>query len=123
MATRARYKRRRSQNRVGILWASFVVLILVTVVSIKSVGLMQKASEYQARELELQAQIDAELARAEEIQEFERYTQTRKYIEDTAKDKLGLVYPGEIIFRNEGKYLILKSDADIVTYIRKGSAF
>ena len=72
MATRARYKRRRSQNRVGILWASFVVLILVTVVSIKSVGLMQKASEYQAREMELQVQIDAELARAEEIQEFER---------------------------------------------------
>ena len=24
-------------------------------------------------------------------------------IEDTAKDKLGLVYPGEIIFRNEDK--------------------
>lgn len=103
MATRARYKRRRSQNRVGILWASFVVLILVTVVSIKSIGLMQKAGEYQAKEMELQAQIDAEYARAEEIQEFERYTQTRKYIEDTAKDKLGLVYPGEIIFRNEGK--------------------
>lgn len=103
MATRARYKRRRSQNRVGILWASFVVLILVTVVSIKSIGLMQKAGEYQAREMELQAQIDAEHARTEEIQEFERYTQTRKYIEDTAKDKLGLVYPGEIIFRNEDK--------------------
>ena len=56
MATRARYKRRRFQNRVGILWASFVVLILVTVVSIKSIGLMQKASEYQAREMELQMQ-------------------------------------------------------------------
>ena len=103
MATRARYKRRRSQNRVGILWASIVVLILVTVVSIKSVDLMRKAGEYQARELELQTQIEAELARSEEIAEFERYTQTRKYIEDTAKDKLGLVYPGEIIFKNEGK--------------------
>jgi cell division protein FtsB len=103
MATRARYKRRRSQNRVGILWASFVVLILVVAVSIKSVDLMRKASEYQAREQELQTQIEDEVARAEEIAEFERYTQTRKYIEDTAKDKLGLVYPGEIIFRNEGK--------------------
>ena len=103
MATRARYKRRRSQNRAGIIWASFVVLILVTVVSIKSVGLMKKAKDYEAKEAALQQQIEQEEARAEEIAEFERYTQTRKYIEDTAREKLGLVYPGEIIFKNEDK--------------------
>ena len=103
MASRARYKRRRSQNRAGILLASFVVLILVTVVSVKSISLMEKVNDYQTREAELQAQIDYELARADEIAEFERYTHTRKYIEDTAKDKLGLVYPGEIIFKNENK--------------------
>ncbi|MCR4756655.1 MAG: septum formation initiator family protein [Butyrivibrio sp.] len=103
MATRARYKRRRSQNRAGIIWASFVVLILVTVVSIKSVGLMKKAKEYETKEAALQQQIEQEMARSEEIAEFERYTQTRKYIEDTAREKLGLVYPGEIIFKNEDK--------------------
>ncbi len=100
MATRARYKRRRFQNRAGIVWASIVVLILVTVVSIKSIGLMQKASELKAREGELNTQIEYEVRRSDEIAEFERYTQTRKYIEDTAKEKLGLVYPGEIVFRN-----------------------
>ncbi|SHN60551.1 Cell division protein FtsB [Butyrivibrio hungatei DSM 14810] len=103
MATRARYKRRRSQNRAGVIWASFVVLILVTVVSIKSVGLMKKAKDYEAKEAALQQQIEQEMARSEEIAEFERYTQTRKYIEDTAREKLGLVYPGEIIFKNEDK--------------------
>ena len=102
MATRARYKRRRVQNRAGIIWATVVVLILVTVVSIKSVGLMQKASEYHAREAELEAQIEQEVQRSEDIAEFEKYTETRKYIEDTAKEKLGLVYPGEIIFKNTG---------------------
>ncbi len=100
MASRARYKRRRFQNRAGIVWASIVVLILVTVVSIKSVGLMQKAGEYREREEALKEQIDYEVQRSEDIAEFERYTQTRKYIEDTAKEKLGLVYPGEIIFKN-----------------------
>lgn len=103
MATRARYKRRRSQNKAGVIWASFVVLILVTVVSIKSVGLMKKAKDYEAKEATLQQQIEQEMARSEEIAEFERYTQTRKYIEDTAREKLGLVYPGEIIFKNEDK--------------------
>ena len=103
MASRARYKRRRSQNKAGVIWASFVVLILVTVVSIKSVGLMKKAKDYEAKEAALQQQIEQEMARSEEIAEFERYTQTRKYIEDTAREKLGLVYPGEIIFKNEDK--------------------
>jgi cell division protein FtsB len=100
MAARARYKRRRFQNRAGIVWASIVVLILVTVVSIKSIGLLQKAREYQAKEAALTQQIEYETQRSEEIAEFERYTETRKYIEDTAKEKLGLVYPGEIIFKN-----------------------
>lgn len=101
MATRARYKRRRFQNRAGILLATVVVLILVTVVSIKSVGLLQKARELETKEAALESQIEAENQRSEEIAEFEKYTETRKYIEDTAKEKLGLVYPGEIIFRNE----------------------
>ena len=101
MAGRARYKRRRFQNAAGIVWASIVVLILVTAVSIKSIGLVQKVHDYQEKEAVLQAQIDSELERSEEIAEFEKYTQTRKYIEDTARDKLGLVYPGEIIFKNE----------------------
>ena len=100
MATRARYKRRRVQNRAGIVWASIVVLILVTVVSIKSIGLMQKARELEAKEASLQEQIEYETQRSDEIADFERYTETRKYIEDTAKEKLGLVYPGEIIFKN-----------------------
>ena len=100
MATKARYKRRRLKNRASIVWASIVVLILVTVVSVKSIGLMQKAREYQEREAQLEQQIEYEMQRSEEIAEFERYTETRKYIEDTAKEKLGLVYPGEIIFKN-----------------------
>ncbi len=103
MAARARYKRRRMENKAGIVWASIVVLILVTVVSIKSIGLLQKQKEYRAREASLEAQIESETLRTEEIAEFERYTETRKYIEDTAKEKLGLVYPGEIIFKNTGE--------------------
>ena len=101
MASRARYKRRRFQNAAGIIWASIVVLILVSGVSIKSIGLMKKADEYQTREEALVLQIEQEEQRSSEIAEFEKYTHTRKYIEDTARDKLGLVYPGEIIFKNE----------------------
>ena len=53
----------------------------------------------QAKELLLQEQIEAEQERTKEIEEYEKYTQTKKYIEEVAKDKLGLVHEGEIIFK------------------------
>ena len=53
-----------------------------------------------AREEVLMQAIEAEQARTEEIKEYEKYTQTKKYVEEIAKNKLGLVYEGEIIFKD-----------------------
>ncbi|MCR5099748.1 MAG: septum formation initiator family protein [Butyrivibrio sp.] len=103
MATKARYRRGRSQNSQSMFLVGIAVLILLVVVSVKGYSLLQKEKVYQAKEEALQAQIDEETQRAEEIVEFEKYTHTRKYIEEVAKDKLGLVYPGEIIFKNESE--------------------
>ena len=97
MARKARYKKRGFQNKAGIILTTTVVLLLVVTVSIKGYGLKQKADALHEKEAQLQEQ-----ARSEEIAEYERYTHTRKYIEDTAKEKLGLIYPGEIIFKNTG---------------------
>ena len=71
------------------------------VVAVKSHELQEKKDYYVQREQQLQEQIAAEEERAEEIAEYEKYTQTKKYIEDVAKDKLGLVYEGEIVFKDE----------------------
>lgn len=38
-------------------------------------------------------------ARTQEIEEYRKYTQTKKYVEEVAKDKLGLVKEGEIIYK------------------------
>ena len=46
-------------------------------------------------------QIAEEEKRTEEIEEFRKYTKTKKYAEEVAKDKLGLVYDGEILFKEE----------------------
>ena len=71
--------------------------------SIKNKDGQELYHEYQEKEAAITSQIESEQLRSEEIAEFEKYTQTRKYIEDTARDKLGLVYPGEIIFKNDSK--------------------
>jgi cell division protein DivIC len=60
---------------------------------------MQKNATYAAREQELLAQIADEDARTLELEELATYTKTKKYAEEVAKDKLGLVYENEIIFQ------------------------
>ena len=93
--------RKKRQNRLGMFLVLMVVLMLLVVVSVKSVELRQKLEAYQAEEKALQEQIDAENARTQEIEEYRKYTQTKKYVEEVAKEKLGLVNEGEIIYQPE----------------------
>lgn len=100
MARKAAYRKRR-QNRFGMFLVSIAVIMMLVVVAFKSSELRAKKEAYRQRELALQQQIDAEEQRAQEIAEFEKYTQTKKYIEEVARDKLGLVYDGEVLFKDE----------------------
>lgn len=100
MARRAAYRKKR-QNRFGMFLVSIVLIMMLIVVAYNSVELMAKRETYKQKEASLQQQIAAEEERAEEIEEFETYTHTKKYIEEVARDKLGLVYEGEILFKDE----------------------
>ena len=63
----------------------------------------QKNQTYQNREAALEKQIADETERSKEIEDLETYTKTKKYVEDVAKEKLGLVYEDEILFKASGK--------------------
>ncbi len=101
MARQQAAHRRRANNKASILMVTAVVLMITIVVAVKCAELGKKVAEYEAVEAQLEEQIAAQEARAEELVEYEKYTQTMKYIEDVAKSKLGLVYEGEIIFKQE----------------------
>ena len=45
----------------------------------------------------LNKQIEEQKRRSEEIEEYRKYTQTKQYVEDMAKSRLGLVYKDEIV--------------------------
>lgn len=100
MARKAAYRKKR-QNKTGMLLVTTVVIMMLIVVSVKSIELRDKRASYMAREEVLMQEIEAEQARTEKIAEYEKYTQTKKYVEEIAKNKLGLVYEGEIIFKDE----------------------
>ncbi len=97
---RVRQQRKRvQQHKRSMLGISIVIMLMVIVVSVSSIGLQAKNKEYLAQEKELEASIQEEKDRAEEINELEDYVGTDEYIEQTAKDKLGLVHDNEIIFK------------------------
>ncbi len=100
MARKAAYRKRR-QNRLAMLLVTTVVLMMMLVVTFKSVELREKRQFYMDRETALLEEIAAEEARTAEIEEYGKYTQTKKFVEEVAKEKLGLVYEGEIIFKDE----------------------
>jgi len=98
-STRAR--RRVLEHRLSILLISCVIVVLGVTLSVASISLHKKNQEYKVQEAELEKQLEEEELRAEEINELEEYVGTDEYIEDVAKEKLGLVYPNEILFEAE----------------------
>ena len=93
--------RRRSQNRFSMFLVSLVVVMILVVVGVKSVGLNAQNAEQKVVIEALEEQKKKEEARAEEIDEYRKYTQTKKYVEEVAKERLGLVFEGEIIIKEE----------------------
>lgn len=93
------FKRARNENRLGMTVAMLAIVIMALVVGVNSISLKQKEKAYAAREQELLELIAVEEARAEELVNFSTYTKTKKYAEEVAKEKLGLVYENEIIFQ------------------------
>lgn len=93
------FLRAKNENRLGMIIALLAIAITTGVVGLNSISLRQKEKAYAAREEELLQQIAVEEARAKELEEFATYTKTKKYAEEVAKDKLGLVYENEIIFQ------------------------
>ncbi|MBR3524431.1 MAG: septum formation initiator family protein [Lachnospiraceae bacterium] len=63
--------------------------------------LRKQKKELERDTAQMEVQLEQEKQRAVELKEFETYTHTKKYAEEVAKEKLGYVYEGEIIFQKD----------------------
>ena len=77
------------------------MLFLVFVMSIQLVRLYQKNQQYAVQEKALATELQEQQDKQSELQNYETYTKSQEYVEDTAKSKLGLLYNDEIIFREK----------------------
>ncbi len=82
---------------------SLVVLLLLGILLWQGRTLKKELAEYQKQEQALTRKVEEEKARTEEIDEQKEYMQTDAYMEEAARDRLGLVKDNEIIFKEDGE--------------------
>lgn len=100
MATKMN-RRKKLRKHLGSFAIAGVVLMMLIFVSVASLSLRASNANRQEKIKELETSIEEEKEKAEEIEEYGKYVQTKKYAEEVAKEKLGLVYEDEIIFKAE----------------------
>lgn len=93
-------KRKRVNATQGAMIAIlFMVCAILAALFINSLSLRSKISGNEARINELADLIADETERSSEIDNIEEYMQSDEYLEQEAKEKLGFVKDGEIIFK------------------------
>lgn len=95
-------KRRPSKsNRLGMFVIAAIVAVLLIGLLVQSQHLADSNAKKEVRKEELQQEIKDEEIRAEEIERLKEDINSPEYIEKIAREKLGLVYDDEIIFKSE----------------------
>ena len=94
-------KKRARSGAMGYVILAVMILVIAFLINIQSLDTRSKLRNYSEQEELINEKIESEEARALEITEFEKYSQTKAYAEDQAHEKLGLVKEDEIIFKVE----------------------
>ena len=92
--------RHHKRSMIGI---GFILLLLAGVLTVNSFMLQAKNKEYKSQEAELEAEIQKEKERSEEIEDYEEYVKSDEYIKETAEEKLGQMCIRDRAWREEGE--------------------
>lgn len=93
--------RKKMQNRFSMFLVMLVVLLLLIVVGVRGMQLNRRLDTLKAEAVQLDEKIEDEKQRTQEIEEYDKYTQSKMYIIEIAQRVLGLVFEDEIIFRED----------------------
>ena len=93
--------RRKKQDKIAMILITIVVIVLTIVVGYRVYNLKVQLNENKEKIESLNKEYAEEEKRREEIAEYQEYTQTDEFVEDVAREKLGLVYDDEIVFIKE----------------------
>jgi len=89
---------KKKKKRTGLIITACIVLLLCGAITYQQRSLEKEKASYADRIAELEKEKTELNEEAADINEYSDYTQSKEYVEDTAREKLGLVYNNEIIF-------------------------
>lgn len=86
------------KNRIfSILPIGLLVLLILVAIGYNSIELKEEYKEKLKEKEKLEAEIDEANSYTEELNRKRAYVQTKKFVEEVARDYLGLVYPDDIL--------------------------
>lgn len=103
MASRYSKPKKKKLSPYTVLGIIILCVVLCGTVTYKRIVLDRQSKEYKAQIEQLEVEQKEQEERAEELKEFKKYVKTDEYIEEIAREKLGLVHEGEIVFEPEDK--------------------
>lgn len=98
---RRRQRRGKKINRFTLFGALVLTIVFGSIFIYKTSELKAQSKEYSRQLEQLKEQKAEQESRDAELDEFEDYVGTDEYVEDVAREKLGLVYSDEILFKPE----------------------
>lgn len=101
MASRYRKPKKKKLSPYTVLGIIILCIVLCGTVTYKRIILDRQSKEYTAKIEQLKEEEKIEEKRTQELEEFKKYVGTDEYVEEIARDKLGLVHEGEIVFEPE----------------------
>jgi cell division protein DivIC len=90
--------RRNTHNRMSMALIAVAVIVMTIIVGYSVYNMKIELNENKEKIESLNKDIAKEEKRKEEIEEYKEYTETDEFVEDTAREKLGLVYEDEVVF-------------------------
>ncbi len=96
---RARQLKKRKKSPLGIKMTAFLAVIVIIFTAVQGISWFNAKKSYIAKEKELNQKIEKEKYRTEKLLDYQEYMKTDEYIEDIAGSDLGMVYDGDIVFK------------------------
>lgn len=93
--------KKRKQSKICGFFILLSLCLLAAVIFYRAMGLREQKNDLKVQAAELEQQLQEAKEEYKNLEEYEEYMKTKSYVEDVARNQLGLVYPDEIVIRPE----------------------